>query len=52
MKSVPFQPVVFERTDQAAAALSAGRCDTFGTDASQLAAVRSTPVALIAPSIG
>ncbi|BDG74706.1 amino acid ABC transporter substrate-binding protein [Roseomonas fluvialis] len=40
--NVPFQPVVFERTDQAAAALSAGRCDSFGTDASQLAAVRST----------
>jgi general L-amino acid transport system substrate-binding protein len=40
--NVPFQPVVFERTDQAAAALAAGRCDSFGTDASQLAAVRST----------
>ncbi|MEO3470949.1 amino acid ABC transporter substrate-binding protein [Roseomonas sp. CAU 1739] len=40
--NVRFQPVVFERTDQAAAALAAGRCDSFGTDASQLAAVRST----------
>ena len=40
--NVPFRPVVFERTDQAAAALQAGRCDSFGTDASQLAAVRST----------
>ncbi len=40
--NVPFRPVVFERTDQAAAALQAGRCDAFGTDASQLAAVRST----------
>jgi general L-amino acid transport system substrate-binding protein len=40
--NTPFQPVVFERTDQAAAALAAGRCDSFGTDASQLAAVRST----------
>ena len=39
---MPFQPVVFERTDQAAAALQAGRCDSFGSDASQLAAVRST----------
>ncbi|MDB5414613.1 MAG: amino acid transporter substrate-binding protein [Rubritepida sp.] len=40
--NVPFRPVVFERTDQAAAALQAGRCDSFGTDASQLAATRST----------
>jgi len=40
--NVPFRPVVFERTDQAAAALQAGRCDAFGTDASQLASVRST----------
>ncbi|CAH0290907.1 amino acid ABC transporter substrate-binding protein [Roseomonas sp. CECT 9278] len=39
--SVAFQPVVFERTDQAAAALAAGRCDSFGTDASQLAGVRA-----------
>jgi hypothetical protein len=34
--------VVFERTDQAQAALVAGRCDSFGTDASQLAGVRSS----------
>jgi general L-amino acid transport system substrate-binding protein len=40
--NVPFQPLVFERTDQAAVALQAGRCDSFGTDASQLAATRST----------
>jgi len=40
--NVPFRPVVFERTDQAQAALQSGRCDSFGTDASQLAAVRST----------
>ena len=40
--NVPFRPVVFERTDQAAAALQAGRCDAFGTDASQLAGARST----------
>jgi len=40
--NVEFRPVVFERTDQAQAALQAGRCDAFGTDASQLAAVRST----------
>ena len=38
----PFHPVLFERTDQATAALQAGRCDSFGTDASQLAGVRST----------
>ena len=31
--NVPFRPVVFERTDQAAAALQAGRCDSFGSDA-------------------
>jgi general L-amino acid transport system substrate-binding protein len=35
-------PVLFERTDQAAGALQAGRCDAFGTDASQLAAIRSS----------
>lgn len=40
--NVRFQPVVFERTDQAVAALAAGRCDSFGTDASQLAGVRSS----------
>lgn len=38
----PFQPLLFERTDQAAAAMQAGRCDAFGTDASQLAATRSS----------
>ncbi|MBE9604415.1 amino acid ABC transporter substrate-binding protein [Acetobacteraceae bacterium H6797] len=38
----PFSPVLYERTDQAAAALQAGRCDAFGTDASQLAATRSS----------
>ena len=40
-QKLQFSPVLFERTDQAAAALQAGRCDSFGTDASQLAAVRS-----------
>src|SRR4051812_2860264 len=40
--NTPFRPVLFERTDQASAALQAGRCDSFGTDASQLAGVRST----------
>jgi len=39
--NTPFQPALFERTDQAAAALAAGRCDAFGTDASSLAGVRS-----------
>ncbi len=38
----PFQPVLFERTDQASAALQAGRCDSFGTDASQLAGTRAS----------
>ncbi|UFN48973.1 amino acid ABC transporter substrate-binding protein [Roseomonas sp. OT10] len=37
-----FTPVLFERTDQALGALQAGRCDAFGTDASQLAAGRSS----------
>jgi general L-amino acid transport system substrate-binding protein len=40
--NTPFRPVVFERTDQPQAALQAGRCDSFGTDPSQLAGVRST----------
>ena len=40
--NVQFQPVIFERGDQAQAALLAGRCDAYGTDASSLAAVRST----------
>jgi general L-amino acid transport system substrate-binding protein len=40
--NTPFRPVLYERTDQAQAALQAGRCDSFGTDASQLAGVRST----------
>ncbi len=37
----PFRPVLFERPDQAQAALLAGRCDAYGTDASSLAGVRS-----------
>jgi general L-amino acid transport system substrate-binding protein len=40
--NMTFTPVLFERTDQAVAALQAGRCDSFGTDASQLAASRSS----------
>jgi len=40
--NVPFRPVLFERLDQVVPALIAGRCDAFGTDASQLAGVRST----------
>jgi len=40
--NVPFRPVLYERTDQASDALQAGRCDAFGTDASQLAGVRSS----------
>ncbi|ONG53209.1 amino acid ABC transporter substrate-binding protein [Pseudoroseomonas deserti] len=41
-QNLPFTPILFERTDQAIAALQAGRCDSFGTDASQLAAARSS----------
>lgn len=37
-----FRPVVFERADQAIAALAAGRCDSFGIDAGALAALRTT----------
>ena len=40
--NVPFRPVLFEQTAQAQAALLAGRCDSFGTDASQLAATRAS----------
>ncbi len=40
--NTPFRPLLFERTDQAANALQAGRCDSLGTDASQLAGIRST----------
>lgn len=39
--NVRFRPVVFERLDQVLPALQAGRCDAFGSDASQLAAARS-----------
>jgi general L-amino acid transport system substrate-binding protein len=49
--NVRFQPVVFARTDQAVAALQAGRCDSFGTDASQLAGVRSAMPDLRASTI-
>jgi len=40
--NLTFTPILFERTDQAFAALQSGRCDAFGTDASQLAAGRSS----------
>ncbi|MBB5692902.1 amino acid ABC transporter substrate-binding protein [Muricoccus pecuniae] len=40
--NLQFTPVLFQRNDQASDALQANRCDAFGTDASQLAAVRST----------
>ena len=35
-------PVLFERADQAAEAFQTGRCDAYGTDASLLAAARSS----------
>jgi general L-amino acid transport system substrate-binding protein len=41
-QNLTFTPILFERTDQAVAAVQAGRCDAFGTDASQLAASRSS----------
>jgi len=41
-QNLTFTPILFERTDQALGALQAGRCDAFGTDASQLAAGRSS----------
>jgi general L-amino acid transport system substrate-binding protein len=41
-QNLTFTPILFERTDQAVGALQAGRCDSFGTDASQLAASRSS----------
>lgn len=35
-----FTPVVFERSEQARDALASGRCDSFGSDSGNLAAVR------------
>lgn len=40
--NTPFLPVLFERTDQATAALHAKRCDGFGIDAPLLAGTRPT----------
>jgi general L-amino acid transport system substrate-binding protein len=40
--NLPMTPVLFERADQAAEAFQAGRCDAYGTDASLLAAARSS----------
>ncbi|MFO1025325.1 MAG: amino acid ABC transporter substrate-binding protein [Acetobacteraceae bacterium] len=39
--NIPYRPVLFERIGEAADALFAGRCDALGTDATQLAAMRS-----------
>ncbi len=41
-QNLAFTPVLFERTDQAAGALQNNCCDSFGTDASQLAATRAS----------
>lgn len=38
---IPFRPVVFERNEQVAAALQSGRCDAYGHDGSQVAAMRA-----------
>ncbi|MCK8784054.1 amino acid ABC transporter substrate-binding protein [Roseomonas sp. NAR14] len=40
--NIPIRPVLFDRLDNAAGALFAGRCDALGTDATQLASARST----------
>lgn len=40
--NIPIQPVLFDRAETAAQALFAGRCDALGTDATQLASIRST----------
>jgi len=39
--NVRFQPVVFERNEQIAAALQNGRCDAFGSDVSLVAGMRA-----------
>lgn len=38
--NLSFTPVVFERSEQARDALKSGRCDSFGSDSGNLAAVR------------
>ncbi len=38
---IEYRPVVFEATDQARLAYDAGRCDSYSTDSSQLAAART-----------
>ncbi|WP_424810934.1 amino acid ABC transporter substrate-binding protein [Roseococcus sp. YIM B11640] len=40
-QNLQFRPVLLEQNEQVLAALSAGRCDAFGFDASGLAAMRS-----------
>jgi general L-amino acid transport system substrate-binding protein len=40
--NIRITPVLFERIDQVATAFSSGRCDALTTDASQIAAVRSS----------
>jgi general L-amino acid transport system substrate-binding protein len=40
--NVAIHPVLFDRADAAAQALFTGRCDLLGTDATQLASIRST----------
>ncbi|MDB5378562.1 MAG: ral L-amino acid transport system substrate-binding protein [Rubritepida sp.] len=39
--NVHYRPVIFERADEARNAYASGRCDSYSTDASQLAAIRS-----------
>lgn len=40
--NLTFTPLLFERLDQAMAAMTAGRCDAYANDGSSLAAVRAT----------
>ena len=39
---IDYRPVVFETGDQARMAYDSGRCDSYSTDSSQLAAIRTT----------
>ncbi len=40
-KNLQFTPLLFERQDQVIAAMQSNRCDSYGTDAAQLVAIRS-----------
>ena len=40
-KGITYEPVVFEKADEVVAAYDSGRCDTYTTDKSGLAAQRT-----------